>query len=258
MQARRFANMAGVLRDLAEVGPHGASELGELDAGLAMEHWPAELAFQRADCIGQGRLGDAATPRCAREVELFAQSQEVADLMPFHDANLPWFDGDPRSALGVLQTEPLQTTILGVLIRTGDLVHTPRRGCQKSFSLLCLSFERGITFAAASCVVRRHELWPATETATPTFFACRGRDGRASGMVKAVKRGGKFLQDPAISAAENSHSACADGTSARRPRIRQSPISNVEGTDIECLRNRYTRKFANEMMVCETATNSNV
>ena len=86
MQARRFANMAGVLRDLAEVRPHGASELGELDAGLAMEHWPAELAFQRADCIGQGRLGDAATPRRPGEVELVAQRQKVANLMHFHDA----------------------------------------------------------------------------------------------------------------------------------------------------------------------------
>src|SRR5215510_4392740 len=76
-----------VLGDFLQIRPHRATEFGELDTRLAVEYRAAELALERANCVGQGGLGDAAAPRRAREVQFFTERQEVADLMHFHGWN---------------------------------------------------------------------------------------------------------------------------------------------------------------------------
>jgi hypothetical protein len=83
----RFANGASVVRDLLQIGPHGAPEVGERDARPALEHGCTKLPFQGSNRVGEGGLRDAAAPRCPSEVQFIAQGQEISDLMHFHGSN---------------------------------------------------------------------------------------------------------------------------------------------------------------------------
>src|SRR5262245_21595281 len=64
------------------------AERGERDRRLALEQRTAQLPLQRADGVGQRRLGDAAASGRAGEIALRAQRQEVADLMHLHGVHL--------------------------------------------------------------------------------------------------------------------------------------------------------------------------
>ena len=73
------------LVDFGEVRLQHAPELGQVRVlPLAVEQHPAELAFEQLDGPRQRRLRHVAGLGRAREVELLAQSQKVADLVHFH------------------------------------------------------------------------------------------------------------------------------------------------------------------------------
>src|SRR5262249_51354795 len=75
-----------VAGDCVQVGPHHAPELCQGDRRLSVKQRSAKIPLQRADGGGQRGLRDAAAAGCAGEAELFAQRQEVTDLVHLH-----WF-----------------------------------------------------------------------------------------------------------------------------------------------------------------------
>src|SRR5262249_56047857 len=86
---QRPCNRAGVIRvarDFVQVGPHHAPEPCQGDRRLSAKERSAKIPLQRADGGGQRGLRDAAAAGCAGEAELFAQRQEVTDLVQLH-----WF-----------------------------------------------------------------------------------------------------------------------------------------------------------------------
>lgn len=73
----------------AGVGGELAARLGELHVpGRAVEEGDTELAFQRLDLLGKGRLGHVQAGRRAPEVALLREREEGAGLTQFHDISL--------------------------------------------------------------------------------------------------------------------------------------------------------------------------
>src|SRR5262245_32945998 len=83
---RDRAGVIHVARDFVQVGPHHAPEPCQGDRRLSVKQRSAKIPLQRADGGGQRGLRDAAAAGCAGEAELFAQRQEVTDLVHLH-----WF-----------------------------------------------------------------------------------------------------------------------------------------------------------------------
>jgi hypothetical protein len=68
-------------------------EVGEMRVGaLAMEQRAAQLLFQRLDGARERGLRNAASFSGAREIQLVAEAEEIADLMQFHGDALPSFE----------------------------------------------------------------------------------------------------------------------------------------------------------------------
>src|SRR6266540_6371769 len=85
---RGLAGIIGGLRDLLEVGLHGAAERGQRDPRPAPKQRAAQLALERVDRIGQRGLRYAAALGRAREIQLAGERQEVANLVHFHRSTL--------------------------------------------------------------------------------------------------------------------------------------------------------------------------
>jgi hypothetical protein len=105
----RRACMVGVFRDLLQIRMHGLSECGEGDDRSALKESSAQFLLQGTDRVGQRGLGDPAATRCARETALFAQRQEIADLVHLHVFTLRRSDSEEQSAL----SEPEPSCVCG-------------------------------------------------------------------------------------------------------------------------------------------------
>ena len=82
---RLALGILGAAIDLLEIGLERAAELGEVRVGaLAVEQRPAKLLLELLDGAGQRGLRDVAALGRAREIQLLAEREEVADLMHFH------------------------------------------------------------------------------------------------------------------------------------------------------------------------------
>jgi len=63
------------------------AERGERNRRFALKKRAAKLSLKRDHGIGQGGLGHAAAAGCPREAALFAERQEVANLVHLHGPN---------------------------------------------------------------------------------------------------------------------------------------------------------------------------
>ena len=89
LQPDEFLRLAlgvlGAAEDLLEVWLERAAQFGEVGVGaLAVKQRAAKLFFQLLDGAGQRGLRNVGALRRAREVQLLAQREEVANLMHFH------------------------------------------------------------------------------------------------------------------------------------------------------------------------------
>jgi len=76
---------------------------------LALEKRAAKLSLERDHGIGQGGLGYAAAAGCPREAALFADRQEVANLVHLHGPN-PRIDGAELPSMLPLKCEVVHTS----------------------------------------------------------------------------------------------------------------------------------------------------
>jgi len=87
---RRLAATRQSARDMRErllqLRPHGGAEPGQARPRLAVEQRCAEFVLELANRVGQRRLGNAAAPGGAGEVQLLARREKIDDLPDFHAA----------------------------------------------------------------------------------------------------------------------------------------------------------------------------
>jgi hypothetical protein len=69
---------------LLQLRPHGGAEPGQARPRLAEKQRCAEFVRELANRVGQRRLGNAAAPGGAGEVQLLAQREKIDDLSDVH------------------------------------------------------------------------------------------------------------------------------------------------------------------------------